>query len=48
MRYAGVRYEYHLAAVEDEHERYVAKYEVNLRLRFVQQERDLEGPWEAQ
>jgi hypothetical protein len=35
MRYAGVRYGYHLAAFEDERELYVAGYDVNLRLRFV-------------
>jgi hypothetical protein len=47
MRYAGVRYGYHLAAFEDERELYVAGYDVNLRLRFVQRERDLEVLWEA-
>jgi hypothetical protein len=47
MRYAGVRYGFHLTAFEDERELYVAGYDVNLRLRFVQRECDLEVLWEA-
>lgn len=43
----GVRYGFHLTAFEDERELYVAGYDVNLRLRFVQRECDLEVLWEA-
>lgn len=42
MRYVGVRYGYHLAAFEDETDLYVAGYDMKLRLRFVQRERDFE------
>lgn len=47
MRYAGVRYGHHLAAIEGERELYVAGYDRNLRLRFVQQERDLKVLWQV-
>jgi imidazolonepropionase-like amidohydrolase len=48
MRYAGVRYGHHLSALEDERELYVAEYDRNLKLRFVQRERDLEVLWQVQ
>lgn len=46
MRYAGVRYGYHLAAVEDAHDLYVAGSDMNRRLLLVQQERGLEVLWQ--
>lgn len=47
MRYAGVKYDYHLAAIEGERELYIAGYDRKLRLRFVQRERDLEVLWQV-
>lgn len=48
MRYAGALHGHHLAVFEGEKDLFVAAYDLNFALRFVQRERDHKILWEAE